>query len=151
MKVDVTSEIDIDRPRAEVAAFAADPDNATTWYQNIKAVRWETPKPVRVGSRVVFEAQNQGSRRYQGGLKQTPVPSNSRRCAHCCENLGNISATDRCECVTLAASPTWIPLLLAVTLAAQILVEGERARASGATFAASRRARRRAYGRSRRR
>ena len=55
---------------------------------------------------VVFEAQNQESRRYQGGLKQTPVPSNSRRCAHCCENVGNISATDRCECVTLAASTT---------------------------------------------
>jgi hypothetical protein len=45
---------------------------------------------------------------------------------------------------TLAASPLWIPLLLAVTLTAQILVERERARASGATFAASRRARRRA-------
>ncbi len=57
MKVDVTTEIDIDRPRAEVAAFAADPDNATTWYQNITAVRWETPKPVRVGSRIAFEAR----------------------------------------------------------------------------------------------
>jgi len=57
MKVDVTTEIDIDRPRAEVAAFAADPDNATTWYQNIKAVRWETPKPVQVGSRIAFEAR----------------------------------------------------------------------------------------------
>jgi len=57
MKVDVTTEIDINRPRAEVAAFAADPDNTTTWYQNIKAVRWETPKPVRVGSRIAFEAR----------------------------------------------------------------------------------------------
>jgi uncharacterized protein YndB with AHSA1/START domain len=56
MQVDVTTEIDIDRPRAEVAAFAADPDNATTWYGNIKSVRWETPKPVRVGSRMAFEA-----------------------------------------------------------------------------------------------
>ena len=57
MQVDVTTEIDIDRPRAEVAAFAADPDNATTWYGNIKSVRWQTPKPVRVGSRVAFEAR----------------------------------------------------------------------------------------------
>jgi len=62
MKVDVTSEIDIDRPRAEVAAFAADPDNATTWYEDIKAVRWETPKPVQVGSRLAFEAQFLGRR-----------------------------------------------------------------------------------------
>lgn len=44
---------------------------------------------------------------------------------------------------TLAASPTWIPLLLAVTLAAQILVEAERARATGAPLGESRRARRR--------
>lgn len=57
MQVDVTTEIDIDRPRAEVAAFAADPDNATTWYGNIKSVRWQTPKPVRVGSRMTFEAR----------------------------------------------------------------------------------------------
>jgi uncharacterized protein YndB with AHSA1/START domain len=57
MKVDVTTEIDIDRPRQDVAAFAADPDNATTWYANIRSVRWETPKPVQVGSRVAFEAR----------------------------------------------------------------------------------------------
>jgi len=57
MKVDVTTEIDIDRPRNEVAAFAADPDNTTAWYANIKSVRWETAKPVRVGSRVAFEAR----------------------------------------------------------------------------------------------
>jgi len=57
MKVDVTTEIDIGRPRDEVAAFAADPDNATTWYANIRSVRWETPKPARVGSRIAFEAR----------------------------------------------------------------------------------------------
>jgi hypothetical protein len=45
---------------------------------------------------------------------------------------------------TLAASPTWIPLLLAITLAAQILVVGERAKRTGATLAPSRRAWRRA-------
>lgn len=45
---------------------------------------------------------------------------------------------------TLAASPTWIPLLLAVTLGAQILVEAQRAHATGARLGVSRRARRRA-------
>ena len=62
MKVDVTTEIDINRPRAEVAAFAADPDNATTWYEDIKAVRWVTPRPLQVGSRIAFEAQFLGRR-----------------------------------------------------------------------------------------
>ena len=62
MNVDVTTEIDINRPRAEVAEFAADPDNATTWYEDIKAVRWETPRPVQVGSRIAFEAQFLGRR-----------------------------------------------------------------------------------------
>jgi Polyketide cyclase / dehydrase and lipid transport len=62
MPVDVTTEIDINRPRAEVAAYAADPGNATAWYTNIKSVRWETPPPVQVGSRLAFEAQFLGRR-----------------------------------------------------------------------------------------
>ncbi|MFL5823086.1 MAG: SRPBCC family protein [Solirubrobacteraceae bacterium] len=57
MAVDVLTEIEINRPRAEVAAFAADPANATAWYKNIKAVEWETPPPAVVGSRVRFRAQ----------------------------------------------------------------------------------------------
>jgi uncharacterized membrane protein len=60
--IDVTTEIEIDRPRAEVASFAADPDNATAWYENIKAVEWQTPRPVRVGSRVAFVARFLGRR-----------------------------------------------------------------------------------------
>jgi hypothetical protein len=60
--VDVTSTIVIARPRAEVAAFAVDPDNATTWYRNITAVRWESPPPVAVGSRIGFVAQFLGRR-----------------------------------------------------------------------------------------
>ncbi len=57
MAVDVVTEIDIARPRNEVAAFAADPGNATAWYKNIKSVEWETPPPVAVGSRMRFVAQ----------------------------------------------------------------------------------------------
>ena len=33
MAVDVRTQIDIARPRDEVSAFAADPDNAPRWYK----------------------------------------------------------------------------------------------------------------------
>jgi Polyketide cyclase / dehydrase and lipid transport len=60
--VDVQTVIDIDRPRREVAAFASDPENATSWYENIKAVDWKSPKPLAVGSRIAFVAQFLGRR-----------------------------------------------------------------------------------------
>lgn len=62
MRVDVVTEVDIDRPRAEVAGFAMDPDNATTWYRNIKRVEWKSSKPLRIGSLIGFEAQFLGRR-----------------------------------------------------------------------------------------
>jgi hypothetical protein len=62
MRVDVETVIEIDRPRSVVAAFAADPDNATVWYANLKAVTWSTPPPLGVGTRVAFVAQFLGRR-----------------------------------------------------------------------------------------
>jgi len=57
LSVDVVTEARIARPRAEVAAFACDPDNATRWYENIKSVQWETPPPLAVGTRIAFVAR----------------------------------------------------------------------------------------------
>ena len=60
--VDVRTEIEIDRPRADVAAYAANPDNAQAWYQNIKGVEWNSAKPLAIGTRIVFVAQFLGRR-----------------------------------------------------------------------------------------
>jgi uncharacterized membrane protein len=62
MPVDVETVIEINRPRDAVAAYAIDPDNATAWYRNIKAVDWRTAPPVTVGSRIAFVAQFLGRR-----------------------------------------------------------------------------------------
>ena len=62
MAVDVTCELTIPRPRAEVAAYAADPDNTTSWYSNIQSVEWQTPRPLAVGSRLSFVARFLGRR-----------------------------------------------------------------------------------------
>jgi uncharacterized protein YndB with AHSA1/START domain len=62
MSVDVLTEIEIERPRGEVAAYAGDPDNAPRWYVNIDAVEWKTPAPLRLGSRLAFVARFLGRR-----------------------------------------------------------------------------------------
>ena len=60
--VDVVTEIEIARPRDEVAAFACDPDNAMRWYKNIKSAEWVTTPPLRIGSQIAFVATFLGSR-----------------------------------------------------------------------------------------
>ena len=54
--VDVRTEISINRPIDVVAHYAADPDHAPQWYDNIKAIEWVTMKPLQLGSKMAFIA-----------------------------------------------------------------------------------------------
>jgi uncharacterized membrane protein len=60
--VDVRTEIEIHRPRSDVADYASNPDNALAWYEHIKEVEWNKAKPLTVGSRIVFVAHFLGKR-----------------------------------------------------------------------------------------
>ena len=62
MPVEVVTETEIEAPRELVAAFAADPDKATAWYENIESVEWVTEPPLAVGSRMEFAASFLGRR-----------------------------------------------------------------------------------------
>jgi len=62
MAVDVQVETVIARPVGEVAAYAGDPSHAPEWYSNIESVDWQTPPPMRVGSRLAFVARFLGRR-----------------------------------------------------------------------------------------
>lgn len=58
--VNVQTEILIRRPSSEVAEYAADPDNAPRWYENIRSAQRLTAGPIDVGSKVAFTARFMG-------------------------------------------------------------------------------------------
>jgi uncharacterized protein YndB with AHSA1/START domain len=60
--VDVLTEIVIDRPCAQVAAYAADPSHAPDWYANIESVVLHTPGAAGLGSTMDFVARFLGRR-----------------------------------------------------------------------------------------
>ena len=61
-KVTVVTEIIIDSPREIVAAYAADPNTAPEWYENIKTIKWITQPTIQVGSKIAFVAQFLGKK-----------------------------------------------------------------------------------------
>ena len=62
MDVDVQTDVVIERPVAEVSAYAIEPDNAPSWYANIRSARWQSAPPLGVGSRFDVVASFLGRR-----------------------------------------------------------------------------------------
>lgn len=60
--VDISTSIVLPVRTASVASYMFDPDRAPEWYENIKSVTWETPKPLALNSKVAFTAQFLGKR-----------------------------------------------------------------------------------------
>ncbi len=62
MPIDVTAEVTIDRPREDVARYAMNPDNDTSWIGGIVESKWVTDPPVTVGTQVARFATFLGRR-----------------------------------------------------------------------------------------
>jgi hypothetical protein len=54
--VDVITSAVINCNCEKVAAFAANPDNAPEWYQNIKSIEWKSERPIQKGTLLAFKA-----------------------------------------------------------------------------------------------
>jgi hypothetical protein len=52
--VDAEVHITIDRPRREVAAYCCAPATVTRWNANIRAVHWDSQRPIAVGALLQF-------------------------------------------------------------------------------------------------
>ena len=62
MAVDVSTSIVIERPRNQVALYAANPDNAPAWYAKIQSVEWKTHLAFGLGAQIAFVARFLGRR-----------------------------------------------------------------------------------------
>ncbi len=62
MAIDITADVNIGRPRAEVAAYAMDPANDPVWLGGIVEARQVTDGPFGVGTRVARVARFLGRR-----------------------------------------------------------------------------------------
>jgi hypothetical protein len=60
--IDVVTQLDVDRPAAQVFAFVSDQLNATRWQRGLHEVRRTTDGPIGVGSEHVFVRRFAGRR-----------------------------------------------------------------------------------------
>jgi uncharacterized membrane protein len=60
--IDVSSHVEIRRPRDEVGAYALNLDNARKWVANLSSLEWITPPPLAVRSRISLVTELFGHR-----------------------------------------------------------------------------------------
>ena len=62
MSIDITAEVRVRRPVADVAGYMIDPAHDPEWIGGVREVRLETPPPIGAGSRVARVASFLGRR-----------------------------------------------------------------------------------------
>jgi carbon monoxide dehydrogenase subunit G len=62
VRIDVTAEVRVARPRAEVAAYMTDPGHDPEWIGGVREARLQGEPPLRAGSRVARVASFLGRR-----------------------------------------------------------------------------------------
>jgi hypothetical protein len=62
VNIDITAEVHVRRPSADVAAYMTDPANDPEWIGGVREARLEGPPPLRPGSRVARVAGFLGRR-----------------------------------------------------------------------------------------
>jgi Polyketide cyclase / dehydrase and lipid transport len=62
VNIDITAEVHVRRPSADVAAYMTDPANDPEWIGGVREARLEGPPPLRAGSRVARVAGFLGRR-----------------------------------------------------------------------------------------
>jgi hypothetical protein len=60
--IDVSSHIEIERPREEVGAYTLNLDNARKWVGNLRSLEWLPPPPLAVRSRIGLVTELFGQR-----------------------------------------------------------------------------------------
>jgi Polyketide cyclase / dehydrase and lipid transport len=60
--IDVSSHIEIERPREQVGAYTLNLDNARKWVGNLRSLDWITPPPLAVRSRIGLVTELFGQR-----------------------------------------------------------------------------------------
>ena len=56
------ANITINRALGIVSEFSADPGNAPKWFSDVQSTQWKSPKPLKVGSQIVFKADVGGKK-----------------------------------------------------------------------------------------
>lgn len=100
--IDVSSHIQIRRPRDEVGAYALNLDNARKWVANLSSLEWITPPPLAVRSRIRLVTELFGHRLIAAYETVSLAPA--KRLVLCAERPFPMEVTYTLESITATST-----------------------------------------------